>query len=156
MPKRKPEQFDVEVQYACDRQGLPKKPRVRAWARAALEDSGQTDGRVTIRFVAADEGRRLNREYRSQEDATNVLSFPYAPVPELSGDLVLCVPVVAREAAEQDKSLDAHYAHLIVHGMLHLQGYDHEVSDEQAAEMEELERSILAHLGYPDPYGDKD
>ncbi|MER2515106.1 rRNA maturation RNase YbeY [Candidatus Accumulibacter phosphatis] len=155
MPK-KAELLEVEVQYACDRQDLPKKPRVRAWARAALAESGNQDGRVTVRFVAADEGRRLNREYRSQEDATNVLSFPYALEPQLCGDLVLCVPVVAREAAEQDKSLDAHYAHLVVHGMLHLQGHDHEESEEQASAMEDLERSILADLGYPDPYGSED
>ena len=154
MPK-KTELLDIAVQYACERQDLPKKPRVRAWARAALADNEQQDGRVTVRFVAADEGRRLNREYRSKDDATNVLSFPYAQQPQLCGDLVLCAPVVAREAAEQGKSLDAHYAHLVVHGMLHLRGYDHEAGEEQASEMEAHERSILADLGYPDPYGNE-
>lgn len=152
----KAELLDVAVQYACERQDLPRKPRVRAWARAALNGGEIKAARVTVRFVAADEGRRLNREYRGQEEATNVLSFPYAVAAQLSGDLVLCAPVVAREASEQNKSLDAHYAHLIVHGMLHLQGYDHEAGEEQAAAMEEREREILAGLGYPDPYGDDD
>ena len=105
-----------------------------------------------MRFVDADEARRLNRDYRHRDYATNVLSFPYAREPVVCGDLVLCAPVVAREAAEQGKPLEAHYAHLIVHGLLHLQGYDHETSARQAAEMESRERRVLHALGYPDPY----
>lgn len=118
------------------------------WARAALEGGGQ----VAIRLVDADEGQALNREYRGKDYATNVLSFPYDTEPRLLGDLVICHPVVAREAAAEGKSLAAHYAHLVVHGMLHLQGYDHETSDEDAEIMESEERRILANLGYPDPY----
>jgi len=118
------------------------------WARAALEGGGQ----VTIRLVEADEGQELNRDYRGKDYATNVLSFPYETEPRLMGDLVICHAVVAREAAEQGKPLAAHYAHLVVHGMLHLQGYDHETGEEDAAEMENEERRIMATLGYPDPY----
>jgi probable rRNA maturation factor len=117
------------------------------WARAALAGGGQ----VTIRLVEPDEGQDLNREYRGKDYATNVLSFPYDTEPVVSGDLVVCPAVVAREAAEQNKPLAAHYAHLTVHGMLHLQGWDHE-NDEDAQAMEDEEREILAALGYPDPY----
>jgi probable rRNA maturation factor len=107
---------------------------------------------VTVRFVGVEEGRQLNRAYRGIDYATNVLSFPYTSGARLSGDLVLCLPVVEREAAEQQKSLDAHFAHLIVHGMLHLQGYDHETGNDDAERMEAIERGILNALGYPDPY----
>jgi probable rRNA maturation factor len=106
---------------------------------------------VTVRFVDEAEGRELNARYRGKDTPTNVLSFPYAPPPEMAGDLVVCAPVVLREAAEQGKAPEAHFAHLIVHGMLHLQGYDHE-SDADTASMEQKEREILAVLGYPDPY----
>lgn len=152
---RKTEQLEVGVQYACKHKDLPGKPQVRAWVRAAIAAVGERSGQITVCFVAAGEGRRLNREYRGKEEATNVLSFPYELEPLLCGDLVLCAPVVAREAAEQGKSLEAHCAHLIVHGALHLQAYDHEAGEEQATEMEKLERSILATLGYPDPYRDE-
>jgi len=118
------------------------------WARAALVGGGE----VTIRLVDADEGRALNAEYRGKDYATNVLSFPYDTEPVVLGDLVICPEVVAREAAEQNKPLAAHYAHLTVHGMLHLQGWDHE-NDEEAQSMEDEEREILAGLGFPDPYG---
>ena len=117
------------------------------WARAALAGGGQ----ITIRLVDADEGRVLNNDYRGKDYATNVLSFPYDTEPMVTGDLVICPAVVAREAAEQNKPLAAHYAHLTVHGMLHLQGRDHE-TDEDAQAMEDEEREILAALGYPDPY----
>lgn len=120
----------------------------RRWARAALTGGGQ----VTIRLVNADEGQALNRDYRGKDYATNVLSFPYQTEPRLAGDLVICPEVVAREAAEQGKPLAAHYAHLVVHGMLHLQGYDHETGEDDAEIMENEERKILAALGYPDPY----
>ncbi len=120
------------------------------WARAALIGGGQ----VTIRLVDADEGQALNRDYRGKDYATNVLSFPYETEPLVMGDLVICPTVVAREAAEQNKPLAAHYAHLTVHGMLHLQGWDHE-DDVEARDMEDEERTILAALGFPDPYGDE-
>lgn len=117
------------------------------WARAALTGGGE----ITIRLVDAEEGQALNREYRHKDYATNVLSFPYDSEPLILGDLVICPAVVAREAAEQNKPLAAHYAHLTVHGMLHLQGRDHE-QDEDARQMENEETEILAALGYPDPY----
>ena len=117
------------------------------WARAALVGGGV----VTIRLVDADEGQALNREYRGKDYATNVLSFPYETAPRVVGDLVICPAVVAREAVEQNKPLAAHYAHLTVHGMLHLQGRDHD-NDDEAQAMEDEERKILAALGFPDPY----
>ena len=119
------------------------------WARAALVGGGE----ITIRLVDADEGQSLNNEYRSKDYATNVLSFPYDTEPLVMGDLVICPTVVAREALEQNKPLAAHYAHLVVHGMLHLQGWDHE-NDDDAQAMEDEETEILAVLGYPDPYVD--
>jgi probable rRNA maturation factor len=117
------------------------------WARAALAGGGV----VTIRLVDADEGQALNREYRGKDYATNVLSFPYETAPRVVGDLVICPSVVAREAGEQNKPLAAHYAHLTVHGMLHLRGWDHD-NDDEAQAMEDEERKILAALGFPDPY----
>ncbi len=142
--------LDLSVQYACNREGLPLRADFVRWARAALTGGGQ----VTIRLVDADEGQTLNRDYRGKDYATNVLSFPYETEPLVMGDLVICPSVVAREAAEQNKPLAAHYAHLTVHGMLHLQGWDHE-DDMEARDMEDEERTILAALGYPDPYGDE-
>lgn len=141
--------LSLSVQYACNDDVLPSRPQVRRWVKKALEgDSAE----VTVRFVDAEEGQMLNREYRQKDYATNVLSFPYVPNPQMAGDLVLCLPVVLKEAAEQNKPIDAHFAHLIVHGMLHLQGYDHETGDDDAEIMEARERRILAALGYPDPY----
>ena len=139
--------LNLSVQYACNREGLPLRADFVRWARAALVGGGE----VTIRLVEPDEGQTLNKEYRGKDYATNVLSFPYDSEPLVMGDLVICPSVVAREAAEQNKALDAHYAHLTVHGMLHLQGWDHE-NDDEAQEMEDEEREILAALGYPDPY----
>lgn len=139
--------LDLSVQYVCDRAGLPTRADFVRWARAALEGGGT----VTLRLVAPDEGQALNHDYRGKDYATNVLSFPYEYEPRVMGDLVICPDVVAREAAEQGKALEAHYAHLVVHGMLHLQGWDHE-NDADAEEMEAEERLILAALGYPDPY----
>lgn len=141
--------LDLSVQYVCHREGLPLRADFVRWARAALIGGGQ----VTIRLVDAEEGQELNREYRGKDYATNVLSFPYETDPIVMGDLVICPAVVAREALEQNKPLAAHYAHLTVHGMLHLQGWDHE-NDVDAQEMENQERIILAALGYPDPYVD--
>jgi probable rRNA maturation factor len=139
--------LNLSVQYACNREGLPLRTDFVRWARAALVGGGE----ITIRLVDADEGQALNKEYRGKDYATNVLSFPYDSEPVVMGDLVICPSVVAREAAEQNKALAAHYAHLTVHGMLHLQGWDHE-NDADAQAMEDEEREILAAMGYPDPY----
>ena len=143
--------LNLSVQYASIAPDLPARPELRAWTRAALDADGARGGQITLRFVDAEEGQTLNRDYRGKDYATNVLSFPYDTEPVVVGDLVICPSVVAREAAEQNKPLAAHYAHLTVHGMLHLQGWDHE-EDDAAQEMEDEERKILAALGYPDPY----
>ncbi len=150
-----PRRLDLSVQYACNREGVPLRTDFRRWLRAA--EAGAA--RITVRVVDEAEGRELNRDYRGKDYATNVLTFAYdegedMPLPAglpLMGDLVLCRQVVEREAVEQGKALDAHYAHLSVHGMLHLQGFDHE-TEAEADEMEARERTILAGLGYPDPY----
>ena len=118
----------------------------RKWVRAALDH----DARITLRIVGKKESRTLNRGYRDKDYATNVLSFIYSSAP-VQGDLVICAPVVGREAQDQGKTIDAHYAHLIVHGLLHLRGYDHERAQD-ANRMESREREILAGLGYSDPY----
>lgn len=148
-PKAVAPALALSVQYACNDESLPSRPQVRRWVKKTLEgDSAE----VTVRFVDAEEGQMLNREYRHKDYATNVLSFPYLPNPQMAGDLVLCLPVMLKEAAEQHKPTEAHFAHLIVHGMLHLQGYDHETGEADAEIMEAREREILAALGYPDPY----
>ncbi len=141
--------LNLSVQYACNKEGLPLRADFVRWARAALVGGGE----IAIRLVDAEEGRELNKEYRGKDYATNVLSFPYEIEPVVMGDLVICPEVVAREAAEQNKALEAHYAHMTVHGMLHLQGWDHE-EDDEAQEMENEEREILAAMGYPDPYAE--
>ncbi|HEX7813421.1 MAG TPA: rRNA maturation RNase YbeY [Burkholderiales bacterium] len=146
---RKPA-LSLAVQYALPDSALPTRVRLRKWALAAL----RTDAEVTLRLVDADEGRSLNRDYRGADHATNVLTFIYRNVPPLSGDIVLCVPVIAEEALRQRKDPVAHYAHLVVHGMLHLQGYDHE-NDADAGIMESLETEIVMQLGYPAPYPDR-
>lgn len=142
--------LSLTVQYACagEDAALPPRPFVRRCVQAACEAPTE----VTVRFVNAEEGRTLNRDWRHKDYATNVLSFPYADEPVVMGDLALCLPVVLAEAAAQGKEAAAHFAHLIVHGMLHLQGYDHESGAEDAEVMETKEREILARLGYPDPY----
>ena len=134
------------IQRASRASHIPADARLRSWARAAL----RRPAAVTLRFVAEAEGRRLNREYRGRDYPTNVLTFIYDGAP-LAGDVVICAPVVAREAREQGKSSEDHYAHLVVHGLLHLQGEDHEDPGE-ARRMERRERSILKRLGYSDPY----
>lgn len=151
--------LNLSVQKAigkANRENAPSSHDIRRWVLSAL----RCDADVTVRLVGAVEGRELNRDFRGKDYATNVLTFVYGEgeaLPQgeadapLAGDLVLCVPVVVREAAEQGKPLEAHFAHLVVHGMLHLQGYDHEIPDE-AEEMEALETRILATLGYSDPY----
>jgi probable rRNA maturation factor len=150
MPPNK--RLNLSVQYACNEAGLPSRPDIRRWARAALDVDGKRGGQITVRFVDTGEASALNSDYRSKDYATNVLSFPYEIEPVVCGDLVICAEVVASEAAEQGRPLAAHYAHLIVHGMLHLQDYDHERSEEEALLMESRERKVLAALGYPDPY----
>lgn len=143
--------LSLSVQYICKDDALPSRPQVRRWVTRALKANPPESAQVTVRFVETEEGQALNRDYRGKDYATNVLSFPYDFPPELAGDLVICMPVVLKEAQEQGKSFEAHFAHLLVHGMLHLQGYDHE-DDEDAEVMEAEERVILAALGYPDPY----
>ena len=140
----------LAVQYAATDVGLPTRPQVRRWVQAALLHTAE----ITVRFVAVEEGQNLNREYRGKDAATNVLSFVYASDPAsgpISGDLVLCAPLVTHEAQQQNKKLRAHYAHLIVHGVLHLQGFDHETAAE-AQVMEAREREIVMRFGFPDPY----
>jgi probable rRNA maturation factor len=136
----------LSIQRASRAAHIPSDNRLRQWARAALARSAA----VTLRYVGEAEGRRLNRRYRGKDYATNVLSFVYAERP-LAGDIVICAPVVAREAREQGKALAAHHAHLLVHGLLHLQGFDHE-RGRDATRMEKRERAVLAKLGFPDPY----
>jgi probable rRNA maturation factor len=123
--------------------------RVARWIRAALDAPAE----ITVRVVGAEEGRTLNREFRGRDYPTNVLTFDYAREPVISADLVLCAPVVAQEAAEQGITLEAHYAHLLVHGALHAQGHDHEL-DTEAQVMEARETAVLASLGFADPYAD--
>ena len=139
--------LDLTVQYATATRGTPTEDEFREWAGSALEH----DAQITVRLVGLVEGRALNRTYRGRNDATNVLTFVLNDTPPYSGDLALCAPVVAREAREQGKNLTAHYAHLTIHGVLHLQGYDHACSRE-AKVMEALETRLLKRLGYPDPY----
>ena len=147
--RRRPS-FDLALQYAAPRAGLPARASVATWMVATLA----RPAKVTVRFVGRDEARRLNRTYRGGDYATNVLTFAYGPTngAPLAGDIVLCAPVVAREARVQRKPLRAHYAHLTVHGALHLQGYDH-ARARDAARMERLETRILKRLGFEDPYG---
>ena len=148
---------ELDLQLASEAAGLPGAAQLRQWCELALRQR-TADSELTIRLVDEAEGRELNHTWRHKDYATNVLSFP-AEIPDgildipLLGDLVICVPVVEREAAEQGKALDAHWAHLVIHGCLHLLGYDH-IEDEEAEEMEALERTLLAELGHPDPYAD--
>jgi probable rRNA maturation factor len=124
------------------------RARVHAWVRHALLGAAE----MTVRIESVGEAQRLNKLYRQKNYATNVLTFDYAIEPVVMADLVLCAEVVAREAAEQGKTLEAHYAHLIMHGTLHAQGYDHETTEKAAFEMEALEILLLGALGYPNPY----
>ena len=150
---------EIEVQYAAARSGIPHAASLRTWARAALHSTRRA-GRpsITLRIVGAAEGRKLNRQWRGKDKPTNVLSFPSGvmamPGEDVVplGDIVICAPVIRREAVEQGKASRAHWAHMVVHGVLHLLGYDHE-SGPDAAVMESLERRLLAAQGFPDPYG---
>jgi probable rRNA maturation factor len=140
-------QFGKIDDAALHRAALPRH-KVARWIRHAL----QCDAEITVRIVDAEEGLALNRDYRQKDYATNVLTFDYTQEPVVTADLVLCAPVVAREAQEQGKTLQAHYAHLLVHGALHAQGWDHETSEEDAQVMELREVEILARLGFNSPY----
>ncbi len=146
--RRRLPELRLSVQYPGGKEGAPTRPQVRRWVRAACSKPAE----VTVRFVGAEEGRNLNRDYRGKDYPTNVLSFPYESGARVRGDLALCRPVVEREAEEQRKLPEAHFAHMVVHGMLHLQGYDHETGRRDAERMEAHEREILADLGYSDPY----
>jgi probable rRNA maturation factor len=144
----------IGVQVAVELPGLPARELLRDWARAAL-DGADGAGALAIRIVDESESAELNRRWRGKAGPTNVLSFPPAPMPGLAvaelGDVVICAPVVAREAAAQRKAADAHWAHMVVHGVLHLLGHDHG-NERDALRMEALETAILARLGFPDPY----
>ena len=140
-------QFGDVKDAARHRAALPRHSVAR-WIRHAL----QSDAEITVRIVDAEEGQALNRDYRQKDYATNVLTFDYTQQPVVTADLVLCAPVVVKEAKENKKTLQAHYAHLLVHGTLHAQGYDHETSDADAEEMEALEIDVLAGLGFSNPY----
>jgi probable rRNA maturation factor len=140
-------QFGKIEDAALHRAALPRH-KVARWIRHAL----QTDAEITVRIVDAEEGLALNRDYRKKDYATNVLTFDYTMEPVVTADLVLCAPVIAQEAKEQGKTLQAHYAHLLVHGALHAQGWDHETSEEDAQVMELRETEILARLGFENPY----
>ena len=139
-------QFAKFPEVATYRAALPRH-KVARWIRAAL----QYDGEITVRIVDASEGQALNRDYRKKDYATNVLTFDYTQEPVVTADLVLCAPVVAKEAEEQGKTLEEHYAHLLVHGALHAQGWDHD-EEEDAQVMELRESEIMARLGFENPY----
>ena len=143
-------QFGAIDQAARHRAALPRH-LVSKWIRHALAH----DAELTVRIVDEEEGRSLNSSYRQKNYATNVLTFDYTSEPVVTADLVLCAPVIAREAKENGKTLQAHYAHLLVHGTLHAQGHDHETSERDAEAMEALETRVLQGLGFADPYGQK-
>jgi probable rRNA maturation factor len=139
--------LSLSVQYASDTQYLPTRAQLRRWVKVAL----QREASITLRIVDEPEGRELNKNYRGKDNATNVLTFVYDDAEPLSGDIVICAPVVEREAASQHKDLLAHYAHLTLHAALHLQDYEHG-NDADATEMEALETALMLKLRYPDPY----
>ena len=139
-------QLSLQFADATHRSLLPRH-KVARWVRAALAHPGE----ITVRIVGADEGRALNLEYRQKDDATNVLTFDYQHKPVVMADLILCAPLIAKEAREQRLDIAAHYAHLLVHGTLHAQGFDHEAEAEASA-MEARESAILIALGFVDPY----
>ncbi len=151
----------IDIQMASTVDSVPDEKAIQAWLDDVVESAGDgTNREISVRIVDEEEGRALNNQYRQQDKATNVLSFPAVGAdevglpPELSqalGDIVICGPVVEREAVEQNKEIASHWAHLLVHGALHLLGYDHE-TDEEADVMEELETRILATRGIADPY----
>jgi len=146
-------QLELSLQFGkfdnlAAHRALLTRSLVTRWIRHALA----VDAEMTVRIVGTEEGQQLNREYRHKDYATNVLTFDYQQAPTVMADLVICGPVVEREAQEQNKTLEEHYAHLLVHGTLHAQGWDHETSEADADEMEAYETDIMAELGYADPY----
>ncbi|WML90059.1 rRNA maturation RNase YbeY [Thiothrix lacustris] len=154
--------LQLDIQNPEDYPNIPAEADLLRWAQAAWPGGADAEAGVVVRIVNAAESQELNRAYRDKDYPTNVLSFPYdAPsIPdeeddaddiEYLGDLVICLPVIEREAAEQGKTPTQHWAHLLIHGLLHLQGYDH-ITDAEAEEMEGLETDILGKLGFPDPY----
>ncbi len=147
--------LQLHLSYAVSRAGIPAATSFRHWVTATLQQQRRRSAELSIRLVDSVEGRELNRQYRGKDYATNVLSFPVELPPgiklPLLGDLVICAPVVAREAAEQDKKRRDHYAHLTVHGVLHLLGHDHEI-EADAERMEAIERRVLHRFGIGDPY----
>ncbi len=153
MARERLKQLSLSLQFgdlkdaARHRAALPRHSVAR-WIRHALE----TDAEITVRIVDAEEGQALNRDYRQRDYATNVLTFDYTQEPMVTADLVLCAPVIAKEAKENKKTLAAHYAHLLVHGTLHAQGWDHETGEADAEAMEAREVEILAGLGIKSPY----
>ncbi len=144
----------LDLQLASDSSGLPAAAQLQQWLEAAILPF-QAEAEVTVRIVGSSESQQLNHDYRGKDKPTNVLSFPFQCPPgielPLLGDLVICAPVVAAEAAEQHKSLHAHWAHMVVHGSLHLLGFDH-INDDDAAQMEAEEITILQQLGFTNPY----
>ena len=146
-------QLQLSLQFGAfpevaDHRAVLTRSKVTRWIRHALA----VDAEITVRIVGTEEGQSLNREYRKKDYATNVLTFDYQQEPTVMADLVICAPVIEREAKEQNKSLEEHYAHMLVHGSLHAQGWDHETSEEDAEEMEAYETDILQELGFADPY----
>ena len=137
-----------DIQDAMRHRAALPRHAVAKWIRHALK----TDAEITVRIVDADEGQALNRDYRQKDYPTNVLTFDYTQAPLVTADLVLCAPVIAQEAREQRKTLQAHYAHLVVHAALHAQGWEHETDDADATAMEAREVEILAGLGFKNPY----
>jgi probable rRNA maturation factor len=155
---RRVAEFHLGIEYAVRTADMPDERTLRRWAQSALQ-AGVAQAEISLRVVDEAEGRHLNLEYRGKDYATNVLTFALNEGEEVAGlplfgDIILTAPVVAREAREQGKTLAAHYAHLVVHSMLHLQGFDH-IEDDEAMEMEALETVIVKRLGYPDPYGEE-
>ena len=146
--------MNMDIQNVSGFDNLPENELIVKWAEQALDEQHK-DAEITLRVVDINEGRALNKEWRGKDSATNVLSFPVGEViehaPNLLGDIVVCAPIVEQEAKEQGKTIDAHWAHLVIHGILHLQGYDHE-SDEEANVMETKEIKILKKIGYTNPY----
>ena len=139
--------LNASIQFASNSTEIPTASQFRKWAKSAI----RIDTEVTIRIVDEEEGRILNSTYRGKDYPTNVLTFPLAEEPHLMGDIIICAPVVEAEAKAQNKTFEAHYAHLTVHGILHLHGYDHE-TEPQAELMEAIEIQIITKLGYANPY----
>ncbi len=149
MAQFKQPQLWMDIQNVSSLAGIPSDTLFRKWARKAL----RVNAEITLRIVDEAEGRALNKEYRGKDYATNVLTFPLLEEPFIMADILICAPVVAKEAKEQGKTLEAHFAHLMVHGVLHAHGYDHEVPA-QAELMESIEIQTLTNLGYANPYAD--